>query len=286
MTHLLAVCSISLYIAVTVLHLVQLWRPSRAGRSTRSAQLCFVAAFVLHTATMGLVLAEPHLLVLANGGDYFLWVSWATALVYLVFQKRLGYPIVGAFVVPAIILFMGSSSYLLHKSSASLVEAAEGGAREGVWLSVIHGVPALISVVSLVLALVVSAVFLIVERRLKRRPAALLHSSGPNLQMLDLLNKQLIQVGFVAISLVIVSGGLWAVSEQKPVFSLDSSVVSGILIWLLLACILHVRLVLKWSPKKMSRLTVAVTALFFVSEFVVFVLAGRLTHASLWSQGV
>jgi hypothetical protein len=232
---------------------------------------------------MAFVLAQPRLLVLDNGGDYFLWVSWATALVYLTFRRRLGYPIVGAFVVPAIVLFMGSSSYLLHKSSPSLVEVTEGSMREGVWLSVAHGIPALISVVSLVLALVVSSVFLIVERRLKRRPAALLETSGPNLQFLDLLNKQLIQVGFVAISLVIVSGGLWAVSQQKPVFSLDSSVISGIVVWILLACILHVRLVLKWSPKRMSRLTVLVTALFFVSEFVVFVLAGRLTHASLWS---
>ena len=283
MTHLLAVCSISLYIAVTVLHLVQLWRPSRGGRSTMSAQLCFIAAFVLHTATMALVLAEPHLMVLDNGGDYFLWVSWATACVSLFFRRRLAYPIVGAFVVPAIVLFMGSSSYLLHKNATSLIDGRADTARESMWLSLAHAVPALVSVVSLVLALVVSLVFLIVERRLKHRPAALLHSAGPNLQFLDQLNKQLIQVGFVAISLVIVSGGLWAVSEQKPIFSLDTSVISGIIVWLLLACILHVRLVLKWSPKQLSRLTVAVTASFFISVFVVFVVAGRLTHASLWS---
>ena len=284
MTHLLAMSSIVLYIVVTVVYLLQLWRPRRRGRSTRISRAAFLVAFVLHSATIAAIANEPRLRVLDNGADYFLWVSWAIALVFLVFRKRLAYPIVGAFVVPAVVACMASSSYLLHKDSQSLLDAAPGARiAQGVWLSVLHGVPALVSVVSLILALIVSVVFLIVERAIKQRPAMLLETSGPSLQFLDRLNTQLLQVGFVAISFVIVSGGLWAVSEQKPVFSFDTSVLSGIIIWVLLACVLHARLVLQWSPKRMSRLTVFVTASFVISVFLVFALAGRLTHASLWS---
>lgn len=281
MTHLFAVCSIGIYIAVTAVYLVQLWRPSREGRSVASARMAFTLAFALHTITMALVVVEPGMRVLDNGADYFLWVSWATALVFFLFRRKLEYPIVGAFVVPVIVAFMGSSSYLLHAGAASLVEKEASGV--SVLLSLIHAVPALVSVVSLAMALIVSAVFLIVDKRLKRRPAAALLSSGPDLQLLDRLNRQLVQVGFVAISLVVVSGGLWAVSEQKPIFSLDTSVISGLAVWLLLACILHARLVLEWSPKKVSRFTVVVTASFFISVFVVMAMAGRITHALLWS---
>lgn len=281
MTHLFAVCSIGLYIVATTVYLLQLWRPSKGGRSRASARVAFTIAFALHTVTMGLVALEPGMRVLDNGADYFLWVSWATALVFCVFRGKLEYPIVGAFVVPVIVAFMGSSSYLLHSGAASLVAREEGGS--SVLLSLIHAVPALVSVVSLAMALIVSAVFLIVDRRLKRRPAAALLSSGPDLQLLDRLNRQLVQVGFVAISLVVVSGGLWAVSQQKPIFSLDTSVISGLAVWLLLACILHARLVLGWSPKRVSRFTVLVTASFFVSVFIVMAIAGRITHALLWS---
>jgi ABC-type transport system involved in cytochrome c biogenesis permease subunit len=281
MTHLFAVCSIGIYIAVTAVYLLQLWRPSKAGRSTASARIAFMLAFALHTVTMGLVALEPGMRVLDNGADYFLWVSWATALVFFLFRRKLEYPIVGAFVVPVIIAFMGSSSYLLHAGASSLVEREEGGV--SVLLSLVHAVPALVSVVSLAMALIVSAVFLIVDKRLKRRPAAALLSAGPDLQLLDRLNRQLVQIGFVAISLVVVSGGLWAVSERKPIFSLDTSVISGLAVWLLLACILHARLVLEWSPRQVSRFTVVVTASFFVSVFVVMAMAGRLTHALLWS---
>jgi len=282
-THLLAIASIALYVLATTLMLLQLWRPSRSGKTLRFAQCSFYGALLFHTATLGLVLNDARYVLLDNGADYFLLVSWGLACAFALLQRRLNYPIVGAFLIPTVVLFMGSSSYLLHKEAASLLAEPSSQTSAGIFLSLLHGIPALVSVVSLALALVVSAVFLVVERRIKARRAGALSLTGPNLQLLDLLNRQLVQVGFVAISFVVLSGSLWAVSQQKPVFTADTSVVSGLVTWLLLACILHVRLVLKWSPKQVSRLTVFVTASFFVSVFVVMAWAGRLTHAELFS---
>ena len=283
MTHLLAVTSMALYILATALMLFQLWRPSRAGRTVRAAQLSFYSALALHTVTLGLVLNDSRYVLLENGADYFLIASWGLAAAFAALQHRLNYPIVAAFLIPAIVLFMGSSSYLLHQEAPSLLPTDSSQAKEGILLSLLHGVPALVAVVSLAMALVVSAVFLIVEGRLKARKAGALSISGPNLQLLDMLNRQLIQVGFVAISFVVLSGSLWAVSRQQPILSADTSVISGLVTWMLLAFILHVRLVLKWSPKQVSRLTVLVTASFFVTAFAVMAWAGRFTHAELFS---
>jgi ABC-type transport system involved in cytochrome c biogenesis permease subunit len=283
MTHLLAVTSMVLYVLAAALMIFQLWRPSRAGRSVRVAQLSFYSALALHTVTLGLVLNDSRYVLLENGADYFLIASWGLAAAFAALQRRLNYPIVGAFLIPAIVLFMGSSSYLLHQEATSLLPTDSSQAKEGILMSLLHGVPALVAVVSLAMALVVSAVFLIVEGRLKARKAGALSISGPNLQLLDMLNRQLIQVGFVAISFVVLSGSLWAVSRQQPIFSADTSVISGLVTWMLLAFILHVRLVLKWSPKQVSRLTVLVTASFFVTAFAVMAWAGRFTHAELFS---
>lgn len=283
MTHLLAVTSMVLYVMATALMIFQLWRPSRAGRTVRVAQLSFYSALALHTVTLGLVLNDSRYVLLENGADYFLIASWGLAAAFAALQHRLNYPIVAAFLIPAIVLFMGSSSYLLHQEAPSLLPTDSSQAKEGILLSLLHGVPALVAVVSLAMALVVSAVFLIVEGRLKARKAGALSISGPNLQLLDMLNRQLIQVGFVAISFVVLSGSLWAVSRQQPILSADTSVISGLVTWMLLAFILHVRLVLKWSPKQVSRLTVLVTASFFVTAFAVMAWAGRFTHAELFS---
>lgn len=283
MTHLLAVTSMVLYVLAAALMIFQLWRPSRAGRTVRVAQLSFFSALALHTVTLGLVLNDSRYVLLENGADYFLIASWGLAAAFAALQRRLNYPIVGAFLIPAIVLFMGSSSYLLHQEATSLLPTDSSQAKEGILMSLLHGVPALVAVVSLAMALVVSAVFLIVEGRLKARKAGALSISGPNLQLLDMLNRQLIQVGFVAISFVVLSGSLWAVSRQQPIFSADTSVISGLVTWMLLAFILHVRLVLKWSPKQVSRLTVLVTASFFITAFAVMAWAGRFTHAELFS---
>ncbi len=283
MTHLLAVTSMALYVVATALMLAQLWRPSRAGKTLKLSQAAFFSALALHTALLALVLRDSRYVLLDNGADYFLLVSWGLACTFAALQRRLNYPIVAAFLIPCIVVFMGSSSYLLHQQAASVLPASDAQTGEDILLSVLHAVPALVAVVSLALALVVSSVFLIVEGRLKARRAAALSIAGPNLQILDMLNRQLIQVGFVAISFVVLSGSLWAVSQQKPVFSPDTSVISGLATWILLAFILHVRLVLRWSPKQVSRLTVLVTASFFVAVFAVMAVAGRLTHAELFS---
>ena len=281
MTHLLAVLAIVSYMLASALMLLQIYRASRTGKTALSAQLSFFSGLILHTLTMASVVRDSRFIFLENGADYFLWVSWGLAVAFAFLRRRLNYPLVGAFVVPGIVLFMGSSSYLLHKSASSVLNPDGLSTGEGIVIPLLHGIPALVSVVSLALAFVTSVVFLIIERRLKRRGAQALTSSGPNLQRLDLLNRQLAQVGFLAISLVILTGGLWAVSQQKPVFSADTSVVSGLMTWLLLALILHARLVLRWSPKQVSRLTVFVTGSFFLSVFTVLFFSGQMTHVSL-----
>ena len=283
MTHTAAIVSISLYLVATLLFLFQLWRPSRTGRLQRSASICAALAFAFHSATIVLVLRDPRFFALENGADYFLWVSWLLAFVFLIFRRWFDYPMLGAFIAPGIVLFMGSSSYLLHQETTSLVGRDEAPTGSAMLVSLLHGIPALVAVVSLVLALAVSVVFLIVERRIKRRTSLALEGSGVSLQLLDRLNTYLVRIGFVAISLVIVSGGLWAVLERKSVFTPDTSVLSGLVVWLLLAGILFVRLVLHWSPRKISRLTVMVAGSFLLSVFAVLALAGRMTHVSIWS---
>jgi len=159
MTHLLAILAIALYTASAVMLFVQLWRSQEGRMVWRTSRVLFGVAFLFHTATMVYVLQDPNLVLLDNGADYFLWVSWALGLAFAFLQRRVQYPIIGAFVIPAIVVFMGSSSYLLHKESVSVLSSSNVPAQQDLFLSLLHAVPALVSVVSMALALVVSVVF-------------------------------------------------------------------------------------------------------------------------------
>jgi ABC-type transport system involved in cytochrome c biogenesis permease subunit len=281
MTHFLAVATIVWYIASTALTGLQLWRPSRRGRTQTFTLATLYAGFVCHTATVINVLLDPRYLLLSNSADYFLWASWGLAVAFVGLGKRLSSPLIGAFIVPVIVLLMGSSSYLLHQTATSLIDRHSTDQVRGVVLPLLHAIPALIAFVSLVLSLVVSAVFLIVERRLKSKRLDVLDISAPNLQRLDLLIRQLVQASFVSISFVVLSGGLWAVSAQRPVFSDFVSVVSGIITWILLALVLYLRIAKRCSSKQFARFALLVSGLFVLSVLLLLSASERLSHGGL-----
>lgn len=283
MTHSAAILAIVLYGFATAILFFRVLKPAEGPRSVFDIilRLILMLGIAAHTVTLISVVGDPRLATINNGADYFFWGSWGLAVAYYLLSTRVSHPIIGAFLVPAVVLFMGSSSYLLHPRAPSEGSALVSTTPSDPLLATMHALPALVAVVSLALAFVVSCVFLIVDRGMKGKGKSSLALGGPNLQMLDRLNRRLVQVGFVAITLVVVSGGLWAVSEQKPVFTPDTSVVSGLVVWVLLAAILHMRLFLKWSPKRVSRVTILVTGVFFASVFAVMLFAGRVTHANL-----
>jgi ABC-type uncharacterized transport system permease subunit len=278
MIHTVSITAISLYALSAVAFLLQLWGAPPRGKRQLVAFWSCVVAVVFHTILMVLVVQDARFVLMQSGADLFLWVSWIVAVLFLVLRRRLNYPIIGSFVVPAIVLFIASSSFVLHLDSSAGGSDPQLASR-GLLLPLFHGVPALLSMVCMALAFVVSIVFLIVEKRLKRRKGTDLSSAGPNLQTLDHLNRHFAQGGFLAISLVVISGGIWSVMEHRALFSSDLSVVAGIVTWVLLAFILHGRFVLRWSPRKLSRVTAFTAGVFFLSLFIVLLMDGRISHA-------
>ena len=279
MTHTFAVGAIVLYIISAVRYLVAVSFTSR--RKSRTAQYFFFAGFICHTLTLLEMSMNPATLFLENGSDYFFWVSWALGVSFILLRKRFEYPIFGAILIPTVAVFMGSSSYLLHKSASSVLAEDHGPFYDRALLTIIHAVPATIAVVCLTLATVVSIVFILLEKRLKGRGSNVLSISGPNLQSLDRLNTQLTLIGFVCITLVVLSGSLWAISMGMPVFTLDLSIISSLIVWILLGLIVHARISLQWSPKRTAQLTIFVMFIFFTSVILNAFENGSLTHSEL-----
>jgi ABC-type transport system involved in cytochrome c biogenesis permease subunit len=246
----------------------------------RGISVALYVGILCHTATLLRVIFDSRSFLLSNGADYFLWASWGLALAFVALRKKLAFPLVGAFVVPLVVLFMGSSSYLLHKASNSLLQENADTVR-GILLPLLHAVPALVALVSLILALVVSVVFLIVSKRLKAKRSDLLDSAAPNLERLDTLNKQLVQSSFIAISFVILSGGLWAVSAQKSVFSDFTAVVSGLVTWILLAFVLYARMIKGCTMRRFARLSLLASGVFLLSVLLLLLGTSRLSHGGV-----
>lgn len=279
MKHLFALTSLVLYAFSSA---VFLWEVVRGKNSVvRIARVFFRLGFLFHTLALIALVFGLNKIFLDNGADYFFWVSWGLALVLFALRKRIDYPIVGAVAIPLIMLFMGSSSYLMHWDARALVPEDGSSAPQEFLLLSLHAIPALMAVVSLALAFVVSVVFVIVERRIRKRSASAVVNPGPNLQILDKLNRMSVLFGFAGITLVVLSGSLWAISMGRSILSWDFSILSGFLVWFLLALILHARNSWEWSARRIAKLTVLATGFFFISVFLVLFWSGRLTHNNL-----
>lgn len=281
MKHFLALTSLILYALSSA---VFLWQVIRGRNSVIAlSRFFFRLGFLFHTLALASLVYGMNMIFLDNGADYFFWVSWGLALVLFALRRRIDFPIVGAVAIPLIMLFMGSSSYLMHVDSRTAVTDTASSASQEFLLLTLHTVPALLAVVSLALAFVVSVVFIIVERRIRKRSASAVVSPGPNLMVLDRINRIAVLVGFVGVTLVVLSGSLWAISMGHSVLSFDVSILSGFLVWFLLALILHARSSWDWSARRIAKLTVLSTGFFFVSVFLVLFWSGRLTHDNLLS---
>lgn len=143
------------------------------------------------------------------------------------------------------------------------------------WLPV-HIAFAFLGDAAIVVAGVVSLVYLVQERKLKakkqRKKQALIRvGTGlhnlPALEILDKVSLQLIQWGFPLMTLGILSGAFYLKSVQGAYWSWDPRNTIALCTWLLYALLLHARLTIGWRGRKLAILTllgVTVTLIAFV----------------------
>jgi ABC-type uncharacterized transport system permease subunit len=150
-------------------------------------------------------------------------------------------------------------------------------------LIIFHALPALLAELSLVCAFIISCVFLIQSRRIKKRQSLAGQSlKGPSLDALEKLNHNCIMAGFIAMTVAVISGSLWAVFENRRLLGGDLYQWLAMTAWVLLAVILHSRMSLRWSAQKLSRVTVMVAGIFILSFFMMIFLKGSFLHGSYY----
>jgi ABC-type transport system involved in cytochrome c biogenesis permease subunit len=138
----------------------------------------------------------------------------------------------------------------------------------GAWF-VAHFALLLAGMAGLAVSFGLSALFLVVRDRLKRKQ---LRGIGrlPTLDRLDQLNYRSMAIGFVALTAGMAVGGMWAATHPGANTGPDVTVWGTVLVWLWYAAGLHVRLVSGWRGR--------LAALFGVGGFVlllvVFSIAG------------
>lgn len=232
-------------------------------RKTIVAAVCRVLFSLSVAAHLALILslwARTGVLPLSSPFQAAGMMIFLASLVFIPFVFRKTTAVLGAFFVPVACFGLGFIVPFLD-TGRTVSEAASR-----IWyplhtLSVIGGEALFAS------AFVVSAVYLVHERTIRKGNihSRVLHL--PPLKYLDLILSYLLSAGFVAITAGMIFGALWASNISLPLAHLATKASAGALTWLVFAFSLHQRFAIGWKGKR----TAIITIIGFTLMIILFV---------------
>jgi cytochrome c-type biogenesis protein CcsB len=176
-------------------------------------------------------------------------LAWLMGTTYLILDQRLKLPILGAFVLPLVMLIV-FPALALPIPDRPLPPALHAG------LLPLHVLTAFLGNALFAVAFGVGTCYLLQEREMKGRGRlSQLWAKLPSLEVLDLLNGRLIAWGFALLSFAIVTGALVAKGAWGSIWSWEPREALAFATWLLFAGLVWARQIFGWRGRRVAVLT-------------------------------
>lgn len=226
------------YLAATVLYFVffsmkKEWAGKWGGH-------IMVLGFGVHTLALIVRGVGAGRLPLTNQYEFATSFAWGISLCYLFFMKKYGFRAMGVFVAPVVFLIIGYAA-MQSREVNELMPALQSN-----WLS-IHVSTAIISYGAFGVAFGGSMLYLF---RGKMAKDEFRRKELPEWDRLDLISYRAISLGFLFLTLVIVTGAIWAERAWGRYWSWDPKETWSLITWIIYALYLHMRLTKGWRGKK------------------------------------
>ncbi|MEM1023259.1 MAG: cytochrome c biogenesis protein CcsA [Myxococcota bacterium] len=238
-----------LYVMIGLASLVSLIRPARVAHRTIAAALASTAA--AHLLVIVAISIQTGGLPVTNIRDDFSLFAFAAAVVASIIGLR---PRVGPVAPLASILVAGLMVFVF----VEVTEQPMPPRLQSGWLPV-HIATAFFGDALFLTAGIVSLLYLVQERRLKRRKAKFVPDGPyrlPPLEVLDQLSLRLLQFGFPLLTIGLLTGSLYGRQYWGSYWIWDGKNTLALIIWLLYAVLLHFRLSIGWRGRRVAYLTV------------------------------
>src|SRR5688500_6665651 len=177
----------------------------------RLAALATASGWAAHTLALVIVAVQTGRPPLATLSDAVSVVAWVVVLLEMIVERRAGVKVLGAFVMPVVLV-------LALKSS--LGRPALAPALGGAWVWV-HIALALIGIAAFVLNFAGALMYLLQERQIRAKRPGRFYYRLPALETLDHLTYRTLALGFPFLTTGIILGAVWARTSWGSVFAPD-----------------------------------------------------------------
>jgi len=190
---------------------------------------------------------------LSNFYESLIFFAWTVVLLYLVFEWRIKNKSLGAFVVPLAFLAMAFASLSPNINSRiqPLIPALQSN-----WLTS-HVMACFMGYAAFAIACSLGIMYFVkgLDHHAGGHPASMIRFL-PSRGILDELIYQSTALGFIFLTLGIITGSVWAHYAWGSYWSWDPKETWSLITWLVYAAMLHVRLVREWRGKRIALMSV------------------------------
>jgi len=245
----------------------------------RVATFVTLGGLIIQTLAMILRWIESYRLgighaPLSNLYESLIFFAWTIVVLYMVIELKTKTRTLGAFVTPLVFLALAYASFSPNIQShiQPLVPALKSN-----WL-IAHVITCFFGYAAFGLSLALSIMYLIKLLESPRTKNIFLKLI-PRLNLLDEVNYQMVVIGFLMLTLGIITGAVWAHSAWGSYWTWDPKETWSLITWLIYASVIHSRLVRGWKGKKISILCIIGFGCVLFTYFGVNYLAGLHSYA-------
>ena len=233
--------------------------------------------FLAHTAAIVLRWVESYRLgighaPLSNMYESLVFFAWTVILLYLIIEWRTKNRTLGAFVAPLAFLAMAYASFSTDNAIKPLVPALKSN-----WL-ISHVITCFFGYAAFGLSFGLSIMYLL-KRLDSRDKHNMFLNLIPGKGILEDLNYQMVVIGFLMLTLGIITGSVWAHSAWGSYWTWDPKETWSLITWLIYASVIHSRMVRGWKGKRIAILSIVGFACVLFTYFGVNYLAGLHSYA-------
>lgn len=245
----------------------------------RVATFVTLGGLIIQTLAMILRWIESYRLgighaPLSNLYESLIFFAWTIVVLYMVIELKTKTRTLGAFVTPLAFLALAYASFSPNIQShiQPLVPALKSN-----WL-IAHVITCFFGYAAFGLSLALSIMYLIKLLESPRTKNIFLKLI-PRLSLLDEVNYQMVVIGFLMLTLGIITGAVWAHSAWGSYWTWDPKETWSLITWLIYASVIHSRMVRGWKGKKISILCIIGFSCVMFTYFGVNYLAGLHSYA-------
>lgn len=187
---------------------------------------------------------------LSNMYESLVFFAWTIGVIYLVVEQTYKNRIIGAFATPLAFMAIAYASLSpnINDRIQPLIPALKSN-----WL-IAHVVTCFIGYAAFAIAFAVSLIYLFRQRKTGSKTG--LFSHFPDAGILDELTYQMVTLGFLFLTIGIITGAVWANSAWGSYWSWDPKETWSLITWFVYATLLHARMMRGWEGKKIAYLSI------------------------------